>query len=71
MTFHEILTKCAEGLTQEELAHRLGLTQSWVSRLMRGEVVAGKATIQAVARAFPEHREELAELFLPASDGDA
>jgi transcriptional regulator with XRE-family HTH domain len=56
----------AAALSQTELAERAGLSQTWISRLERGEENPTLSTLEALARGFGI---TLSELF--ATDAEA
>ena len=52
------------GRTQEEIADRLRVDQTTVSRLLRGDHRLGRKLASALVREWPELREAVADAFL-------
>lgn len=50
--------------TQSEFAAEIGIDQSTLSRLMRGEIALGRRTAQMLCRRFPELSLEIASFLL-------
>lgn len=60
-----------DGLTGSELARRLEVNQSTITRLMTGEMQPSLRNVQRVNRAFPELRSFCARLLLISNDDSA
>ena len=45
----------SEGLNQTQLAHRLGVSKSYVSRILRGQRMPSFFFIAQLKQAFPEY----------------
>lgn len=52
----------AEGLTQRELANKIGVSEVTISRWMHGDRVPGATHVLEMSRLFNVKFEELAEL---------
>jgi transcriptional regulator with XRE-family HTH domain len=53
--------RVAAGLSQEELAERTGLSQTWISRLEKGTANPTMETLKSLAEAFSIGVQELFE----------
>lgn len=60
-----------DGLSGSEVARRLEVNQSTITRLMSGELQPSLRVVQRVNRAFPELRSFCAGLLLISSDSAA
>jgi len=58
--------RVAAGLTQEDVAERLGMSQSAVSTWESGAAVPGRGTIARLADLLPVDRDELLACWLSA-----
>lgn len=47
------IMQAADIATEQELARRMGVAPSTVSRVLRGEMGAGRLFVQGLGRAFP------------------
>lgn len=57
-----------DGLTGSDLARRLEVNQSTITRLMSGEMQPSLRNVQRVNRAFPELRSFCAQILLISSE---
>ncbi len=59
-----IIRKYQGGMTQEEYAKRLGITQGTLSLIYSGKRGVGMDVLRAVAQTFPESSAELARAMI-------
>lgn len=57
--FRKLLHELRWGLTQDEFAAKLGLSQRMISGLLTGSLQPGSKTVQALVKAYPERRIEI------------
>jgi len=69
MTRIDLVERLREtGLTQVELARRLGVSQAAVSFWFRGKRTPSWEVIRRMARAFPEMTDDVVEVLLGDED---
>lgn len=70
MVYRDLLRRLQGEMTQQEMAAKLGITQSALSRMFAGEFLPGRETIQAMVNAYPERREEILGVFFTPDNED-
>jgi transcriptional regulator with XRE-family HTH domain len=63
MTFADMLRDAMNGMTQEQLEDRSGVSQGEISRYLRGEAEPKLTQLEALERALPRLRQLRAERF--------
>ena len=70
MTVAELVRELQGGMSQEELADKLGITQAMVSALLLGKRGLGRKVAHGMILAFPDKNDAILSLFFAQSDNN-
>lgn len=65
-----LLRECQGQMTLTEFAQHIGISRSMLSMIFLGQRKPGRIVLTRLARAFPDKRKAIIEVFLPSNGDD-